>query len=399
MAQMKLVEYAGAGSPPIETVSLKQFTALPFAVLFCTSRSGVTLLHTLLDGHPEVLQIPTYCKLYDFFAEYPGILEAPEKAIQAFVAYPNHDHMFDTDLSVFMHRGRIGVDGSARVVVSKAAFSTAAISLLGSGPISPRDFAVAVVVAYCWCLGQDLDRAKVVVIQIHHGDWLFSKQLVESWNLSPASPERDGIEVLRPDKALASVRNPVETLESLEQFVSKTAVPAECESNLERCIRLYIQDVLRHELCRSAGIPLQVSRLEDLRCQTRQEMNRIAEWLGVEPDHPQLLTPTAYGLPWYGDPFSTPSATPKPQPPIKPLSPTDPDHALVLLTVGRILAPLGYVDRRLLSPPVAAVAAASLALPPRRRRLWKRESGLAASLWRCRFWMGVRRARKQARVD
>lgn len=314
----------------------------PLTFLFCTSRSGVSLLHSLLDGHPELVQIPTYLKAFDFFAAYPALWAmTPEEAAQTFANYKPHDVLFDTRLSTW-HRNRLGPDMKTAVTVDKEAFVAALVSALPRKDFSARNFVYSVMVAYAWCLGQPYQRAHTALLHIHHGDWLWPDAEIEKSALNPAPTQR-GIDLLRPDKILVTIRNPVETIASYKNLVDQYELSDEEKAIYrERYLRLMIQDWIRHERVRHSGIPLKIVSLEAMRSQTQKTMSDVAEWLGLTTDHREMASPTFYGETWWGDSFSKPSNHPKPAKSIPLPKWTDPDHVFFFTAVGNLSSRHGY---------------------------------------------------------
>lgn len=314
----------------------------PLTFLFCTSRSGVILLHALLDGHPELVQVPTYLKAFDFFAAHPTLwcMEAPEAA-RTFADYGRHDVLFDTGLSAW-HRGRLGPDMKTVVTVDKNAFIAALTSTLPKSGFSAREFIYAVILAYAWCLGQPYQQARAVLLHIHHGDWLWPDAEIEKSALDPIPTER-GIDLMRPDKVLVTVRDPVETIASCKKLVAQYKLSPNDEALYrERYLRLLIQDWHRHERIRLDSLPLKIVPLEQIRRQTRETMADAAEWLGLSPNWGPLEDPTLYGEIWWGDSFTEPSDRPKaPRPPSPPRL-ADPDHVFFFTGAGDYATASGY---------------------------------------------------------
>ena len=314
-------------------------TALAF--LFVTSRSGSTLIQTLLDGHPQVLQHPNFFKYFDFIAACPSLYEmTATEAARAFAAFPAHVRLFDT-ATCHVYGGRIGADLKARVFLDRDAFVEACAACLPETGFDARDLLYAIQVAFAWQLGYPIGQAKVCLQHIHHGDWLWPETVRETYNLSPP-PSQRGIDLVRPDKIIISNRNPVETLGSLERLV---AVGGGSDDEKERLYgvyyRLYVQDVLRQGICKASGVPTMVVDLKDLRQRTGDTMRDLAAFLDIDRDHPGLLHPTAFGLPWFGDRASAVSHEPQEQEPITPLRPDWREEAALIVAVGDLVEARG----------------------------------------------------------
>lgn len=326
----------------------------PLAFLFCTSRSGTMLLQTMLDGHPELLHVPTFFKFFDFIASIPSYSTMSRRAIaDAFVSYPAHAHLLNTERS-HLFRGRLGHDMTATVVIDGIALAEALESLLPPEGATARQILFAIIMAFNWCLARPLTRARIALAHIHHGDWLWCENEVERYNLLPTPLVGNGIDILRPDKLIITVRNPVETIESLERLANAQGLaPEKAENQFDIYMRLYCQDWRRHDLIQSDGIAARIVRLEDMRASCRGVMRQLTEWLSIDSSFSGLTEATAYGLPWHSDIFSPPSTSPRPQAPLRELDLGNPDHALVFLAARQQLVSHGYLASATATSPQA----------------------------------------------
>lgn len=372
---MALIKYPASVRPLPGRDDLDRVARLPLIQLMICGRSGSMLLHALLDGHPEILHIPHTFKFYDFVAATPNLGEMSGAAIaDAFVAHPTHHPLFDSQKSVLL-RGRLGHNMDDRVVIETDTFCEVMTKLLpGQGHDARRIF-FAAVLAHAWCQGQLVRQAKVVFMHLHHGDWLWSDALTETSNLSP-NLSGTGVDILAPDKIVVTARNPVEQICSLERFVN-TAVTDDAERKIwfERYLRMLVQDWKRLELVKAAGIPLRVVRLEDLRSRTRQELDDLARWMGINTSISSIDNPTVFGLPWWGDIYSTPSLSPNPPEPIASPSALNADHLFLYASVGETIASMKYPIIR-----YAKLASMAMNLPffPAPKRSWL----VTTSQWR-----------------
>lgn len=293
---------------PLAPVDLEAVSALPLVQLFATGRSGSMLVHSFLDGHPELLHVPQPFKFYDFVADNPGLTAVPKpEIVRRFVA--SHGPLFDTRTSHLLG-GRLGGAMDSYVLVDPRAFSNVVDALLGTSPFDHRRLFLALTLAYAHCVGQDVARARVVFQHVHHGDWLFPDALSERYNVRPV---RDGApaELLRADKLLISVREPFETYLATAAFTAKLGLSREAEvDTLETYLRLLVQDWQRIEPA-EREYRARVVRLEDLRADALGAMRSCASFLGIDAESPTLASSTFYGLPWFGDRFSPVSNTPR----------------------------------------------------------------------------------------
>ena len=131
---MPILAFPAEASALPTQADLQRLLPLPLTQLVVCGRSGSMFLHALLDGHPEILQIPHTLKFYDFLAANTdfGRLDGSSLA-RAFVELAVHQPLFDSDTSVLL-KGRLGPELNTRVVVDKQAFVCAMAGLLpGNG--------------------------------------------------------------------------------------------------------------------------------------------------------------------------------------------------------------------------------------------------------------------------
>jgi hypothetical protein len=305
---MTEIAYPLPGLRALGADDLARAEAVPLAQIIVTGRSGSMLVHSYLDGHPEIAHIPHTFKFYDFAAANPGLTArgVPE-IVGRFVAA--HAPLFDTRASNLLG-GRLGEGMTSYVRLDATAYGSVVASLLGIAPFDHRRLFYALTIAYAHCVGQDIDRAKVILQHLHHGDWLWPEMLSDRFNVRKS---RDGrpTTLLRADKLLVSLREPFETYLSASAFTAKLGLPQEqAVDALETYLRLLVQDwqrLARAELEYS----VHVVRLEDLRVDSQGAMRACAAWLGVDPQEPSLEASTFYGLPWFGDSYSPASNTPR----------------------------------------------------------------------------------------
>jgi hypothetical protein len=228
------------------------------------------------------------------------------------------------------------------VEIDTAAFADAITSALPARGFTHRQLLYALMLGFGWCLGQDPERTTVMFWHMHHADWLFPSAEIERSNICPF-PAWEGIDLVRPDRLILSIRNPVETLSSLVGLVSQQGLsPEQKERQFNIYLKLYVQDLARVSRIRAANIPVKIVRLEDIRQRTRETLTVIAQWLGVDAGDVALQKPSAFGHLWFGDIYISPTNAPKPQPPIVPLHSSDPDQALVRAVGAKVLRENGY---------------------------------------------------------
>ena len=313
--------------------------------LACISRSGTMLAHALLDGHPDIIQVPCTLKYFDFAAQCPALTEmTTEEVIARFCEFAPHQPLFDTKKSVF-HRNRLGDHLDVVVEIDKTQFASAATNMLPRTCFSHRQVLIAILAAFAWCMGNDLRQAKAILWHMHHADWLLPYGNLDRSNTTPMPPW-SGLDILRPHRMLLPIRSPGETIGSIRKYCeSVTSDPQERFAYFNTYMNLYVQDLQRIDALAQAGIPIFLPKMEDLHNCRAETMARIATWLGIDPTSPVLSHPTAFGYSWHGDIFTKlrpPSARPKSR---EALNPSDPDEAFVIALAGKALEAQGYERR------------------------------------------------------
>lgn len=347
------VRYSGDSTPLPDCKDLEHVLSLPVAQLFATGRSGTTVLHAHLDGHPEVLHIP-----YAFF--FPRLLRAGQERYDPVAACERvlTEHwaapLFDTAVSPHTG-GRLGADCRTMVRVDRRAFRQAVRAIAGSAPMTARELFCTFHLAYAWCLGADPKTARVLFHHLHHGDWLFPDQLIETANIDPVRPA----ECARPfpaDLYVVPIRHPVSALISYKHFADTVGSTPEERADLhERYLRLLVQDWVRNDLLRRRSDSVLFLQLEEVKRDTPRAVQELCQRLGIDPTHPALGSMTFYGLPWHGDPYGKPSTGLRAEPSDSHADAAD--RAFLLALVGDLAEQQGYPLGCPAFSPEAALAA------------------------------------------
>jgi hypothetical protein len=321
---------------------LEHLLTLPLTQLIVCGRSGSMFLHALLDGHPEILQIPHIFKFYDYIASFQDFsVQDGQSLARAFVEAPAHEALFDSDASVLL-RGRVGAALDTRVLIDRKAFSDAMASTLPGAGHDARRILCAILLAHAWCASKPVDCIKQLFVHVHHGDWLWPETIEERCNLQGIA-NSEGLRWLAPDHLIITARNPVDQIRALEHFIPKTDVDAtQYDPWVERYLRLLVQDWLRIELAQASGLNVKVIKLENLRMDLPGELQNLADWMGVRYLPAVLTSPTALGIPWWGDIYSTPSLTINPSESIQTPDMNHADHQFLYNLTNHVVASQGY---------------------------------------------------------
>lgn len=287
-------------------VDFERISTLPIVQLFVVGRSGASLIHAFLDGHPEVLHVPHTFKFYDFVASHPGLLAKPSReVVETFVRWPVVAFLLDSRQSVIIG-GRLGLQREIYVRFDVERLCAAFVSATSGIELTERTVFLGLVLAFGWCTGQDLGRVKIVFQHLHHGDWLFPARVLEPYNLHYLPPP-PGPGSLRADKLVLSVRAPYESYLAYVKFTASHGLAEAPRLDLQQqFVRLLFQDWDRLAFAQRSGADTRVIRLEDLRKDSLGTMRGCARWLGIDDNSPCLEHLTYYGHAWHGDIFTEP---------------------------------------------------------------------------------------------
>lgn len=309
------VVYSAQQEAPICADDVKNVLSCPITQLFVVSRSGSVLIHSLLDSHPEILDIPHIFKFYDFVLDCNGFegMEIEDIA-EKFITYSQHLRFFDSSLSVHIG-GRLGPEMRRRIIVDrdmfKLGFMTSMLEMMKGGEnIAIRHIFIAAIMGYNWCIGKDFSKVKVIFQHLHHGDWLRPDLLIDFYNLQrPRSFNPENI--LQADRYIVTVRAPFATYASVCNYGKQVPCTREEEIvNSERFMRLLMQDWVRAVAVKNLKTPVEFVRFEDLKDNHSKIITRLCDFMGISPDFCGLSESTFYGAPWHGDIYSAPATVP-----------------------------------------------------------------------------------------
>jgi len=271
------------------------FSNAPVALLHF-GRSGTGLLHSLIDGHPEISTLPgTYLQGYfnpgvwDALAA-GGWRELPDRFADMFQVLfdansPNPVPARPREAVPFLGQRegmtRVGEDRDETLTLDRDAFRAEALKRLSGLEIAdPMSFLMVVHAAYEAVTGGDGEK-NTVFYHFHNPDD-FAKL-----NFLRYAPEA---------RLLMMVREPVESLES---WIRRMVRAGDCENIVQRILAmLFAVDQVAFRAQDAVGV-----RLEDVKARPEETMQALCGWLGVEED-PCLYEMTAQGKKWWGDPSS-----------------------------------------------------------------------------------------------
>ena len=259
-------------------------------------RSGTGLLHSLIDGHPEVATMPSI-----YFSEYfdHSVWETItaggwSEIVNRFIA--NYEVLFDASAStpvltksakLVFDRGikeglaNVGPGQDEVLKVDKGLFRTELHRLMKSyDQLDALDFFRLVQAAYSKAIN-DLNRKNLIFYHIHNPDGY--AQL----NFTALAPHAEWIMM---------VREPIQSCESWMRKNFSENHYSNCSSRILGML-FEIDNIIYHKQ-NSIGV-----RLEDLKDQPKKTIPALCKWMGIN-EHESLFEMTAQGKKWWGDPAS-----------------------------------------------------------------------------------------------
>jgi len=153
-------------------------------------RSGSRFFHSLLDGHPEIMMIPSfYHHFHTFWEEHGG--SPAEELIECFSSF--FPVFFrESPKDGFWGMAKLGPDQDQPLGVDRVVFVDGLRRYLDGGePITRRKFFLATHYAYHHALGRDFDRLSTIVYYFHNPTERHMTQLLDDF------PEAVFIHLLR----------------------------------------------------------------------------------------------------------------------------------------------------------------------------------------------------------
>jgi len=265
--------------------------------LLSFGRSGTGLLHSLIDGHPEISTLPSVY-LRGYFNQgvwdklsVDGWRGLPERFANEFAVLfdartskPIPSRSGEPSFYVGKNEGMtsVGENRDEYLSLDREAFYGAALGLMeGMESIDPMSFLMVVHAAFEEVTGSPDTNKRLCFYHIHNPD-----TYAESNFLRHAPDAR----------LLVTVREPIQNCESsIHNDFKENNYGKVAHSILGRLFEI---DQIPFRMRHSVGI-----RLEDIKTRPEATIQALCDWLGVE-DSPTLYEMTAQGKKWWGDPSS-----------------------------------------------------------------------------------------------
>jgi len=265
-------------------------------IVVAASRPGSDFIHSLFDGHPEVLTFDGYLLFDEFYDSSISLwgtkivdmqvrerlqFNNPKDVFYEF-AY-KHIYKFNSKYDNYEKKDTLGKYQNAFNYIDIDNFVEHATKLIGINNFNRRNTLIAIYGAFSLAKGENLLKKKVILHNIHHARDL--NKLIENF---------------KSVKVICAIRDPrsfFSNMESLVQYAPKNANPIIHFDLLNRVLNGFYD--INNNKC-----DIKVNLLERLHSYPKEVVNNICAWLGINFD-PILLKSTSGGLLWYGDDMSS----------------------------------------------------------------------------------------------
>lgn len=249
-------------------------------VLVATMRSGSDLLHSLLDGHPQVMQMPGHWDPYGMWDALPAGADAKD-IVDAFVR--DHPSKFESSRNPRERWDALGSGGDSTFSIDVCAFRQIAISRLGGAALTPYRMIEAITLAYGEARGVDVTAGRLILVHAHYFTQL----------------DRYAID-FPSARVLCTVRDPrnglLSWVRTLDTHDAGELVDTTIASQVERALTNYLITVPGLRQLPAASFV----QLEELHRDGARVMRDLSTQLGIDADT-RLLSSTVNGLEWGGD--------------------------------------------------------------------------------------------------
>lgn len=255
---------------------------LPSVALITTGRTGTDFLQSLLDSHPEVLTF-NGALFYHTFWNNSACVAAGDFELDDFVDefIGKHIKQLKSKYNLEERKNQLGEDCNQAINIDLTQFKCEVIRLLGGRKVNPKNSMIAIYAAYSVCLGQDIEKKKLLFHHQHHFEKL--------GNYLNDFPDTRIICMTRDPRA-----NFVSGIEHWRKYDPST----DCGSHLYFYIKRILADATVLE---GYNNEYTVIRLEDLG--KDDILKALSRWLGIS--YNACLTKSTWaGLRWHGDRLS-----------------------------------------------------------------------------------------------
>lgn len=142
---------------------------LPLSILVIDyTRPGSDFFQSLLDGHPEILQV-TGTSLYGFSEFWINAnTDALDDLVNQFIYHSNHYQLFDSRFNITERWDKLGTNQDEFFTVDIQSFKKNIEFLMDGQTLTRLNFFYAVHGAYWMAQGRELSDVKMLFFHVHH---------------------------------------------------------------------------------------------------------------------------------------------------------------------------------------------------------------------------------------
>ena len=134
-------------------------------VLISGGRTGSLFFQSLLDGHPEVLQLPGPL----FFDEFWEATEASMNTHEVAELFVRHfEEYFDSRLGLLSRHHMLGAEQDQFYLIDKRLFVERYTEIMKGRDSGKEDILYGVHAAYAEAAGENLEAKKILIVHLHH---------------------------------------------------------------------------------------------------------------------------------------------------------------------------------------------------------------------------------------
>ena len=261
---------------------MKHLLQLPSCTLITTGRTGTDFLQSLLDSHTEVLTFNGILWFHEFW-ETSKCVESNRLIVDDILVefIGKNIHTIKSFYDFQERKDCLGINGNQSINIDADNFKNQASLLLSNVDINSKNVLIAIYGAYAICMGQRLDKKRIIFHHIHHAEKL-NKYLADF-----------------PDsKIICMTRDPRANFLSGIKHWQNFDITTDHGNHLYYYINRIFLDA--YVLSKYANEYL-VIRIEDLG--DKKNIKELCKWLGILYEE-TLMHSTWGGMKWHGDRIS-----------------------------------------------------------------------------------------------
>mgnify|MGYP003966210597 CR=1 FL=1 len=246
-------------------------------------RPGTDFFHSLVDGHPEIVQTTGSC-LYNYFSFWNATIykDDLDNLIEEFIYDINHIPLFDSRFNMKEKWGKLGGNKDEYFEVDKLKFTTYLKNLMNGIELNSKNFFLALNGAYSMCVGIDIFKSKVLFFHAHSVE-----------NIYPISNEFSNITVVLMIRELR---------EGTMSFIENKSITDPSYYMPSSCVNPFKEYALINEYTQKFNTKF--ISLKDLHHNPQKVLINFCQDFELEFIDNILMTSDYHGKLWWGDVLS-----------------------------------------------------------------------------------------------